>query len=97
MNDRVGNISFPVKRSSELGKKPYSDKLALIIDEEVRMLVAKAFKRTQKIIDSHQDKLVKVRHDDVTLKGVFRYLIARGLELGLVSVCGGNGGGENSL
>lgn len=33
MNDRIGNISFPVKKPSELGKKPYSDKLARLIDE----------------------------------------------------------------
>ena len=33
MNDKVGKISFPVKKSSEFGKKPYSDKLTRLIDE----------------------------------------------------------------
>jgi len=60
MNKRVGNISFPIKKSSEFGKKPYSDKLALVVDEEVRLLVGRAFKRTQEILDKNHDKLLKV-------------------------------------
>ena len=33
MNDRVGPISFPLKKKEDFGKKPYSDKLARMIDE----------------------------------------------------------------
>ncbi|KAK3746774.1 hypothetical protein QZH41_013598, partial [Actinostola sp. cb2023] len=60
MNNRVGNISFPVKKSSEFGKKPYSDQLALVIDEEVRLLVGRAFKTTQEILNKNHGKLLKV-------------------------------------
>lgn len=35
MNDRVGPISFPLKKQGEISKKPYSDKLAKMIDEVV--------------------------------------------------------------
>lgn len=57
MNDKVGKISFPVKRSSEFGKKPYSDKLARLIDEEVRVLVTRAFQRTEQILRDNNVKL----------------------------------------
>ena len=33
MNDRVGPISFPLKKNTDFAKKPYSDKLARMIDE----------------------------------------------------------------
>ena len=38
MNDRVGPISFPLKKQGEISKKPYSDKLAKMIDEVVSFL-----------------------------------------------------------
>lgn len=33
MSPRVGNVSFPVRKPSELTKKFYSDKLAKLMDE----------------------------------------------------------------
>lgn len=33
MNEQVGPISFPVRNRGELSKKPYSDKMARLIDE----------------------------------------------------------------
>eukprot|EP00795_Rhopilema_esculentum_P001916 gene1916-16423_t len=33
MNSRIGPISFPLKKNTDYGKKPYSDKLARMIDE----------------------------------------------------------------
>ena len=33
MNDRVGPLSFPLKKNTDFAKKPYSDKLARMIDE----------------------------------------------------------------
>ena len=33
MNSRIGPISFPSKKNTDYGKKPYSDKLARMIDE----------------------------------------------------------------
>lgn len=62
MNDRIGNISFPVKKPSELGKKPYSDKLARLIDEEVRLLITQCYQRTESLIDKHSEELEKVAH-----------------------------------
>jgi len=33
MSPRVGNVSFPVRKPTELTKKFYSDKLAKLMDE----------------------------------------------------------------
>lgn len=33
MSSRVGNVSFPVRKPTELTKKFYSDKLAKLMDE----------------------------------------------------------------
>lgn len=60
MNDRVGNISLPIKKPSELGKKPYSDKLSRLIDEEVRLLISQCYQRTESLIDQHLEELRKV-------------------------------------
>ncbi|XP_028392662.1 paraplegin-like [Dendronephthya gigantea] len=60
MNARVGNISLPQKKANELGKKPYSDKLSRLIDEEVRSLISKCYKRTESLIERHTEELQKV-------------------------------------
>ncbi|XP_032226471.2 paraplegin isoform X2 [Nematostella vectensis] len=72
MNDRVGNISFPVKKSQEFGKKPYSDHLSHLIDEEVRLLISRAFDATDNILTKHSDKL-KVLAEELIKKEVLNY------------------------
>lgn len=57
MNERVGYISFPEKTRGEFGTKPYSKKLAAVIDEEARNLVAQAYKNTENILKDNLDKL----------------------------------------
>ena len=42
MNERVGPISFQLKKNTDFGKKPYSDKLARMIDEVCLHCVAAA-------------------------------------------------------
>ena len=37
MNSKVGNISLPLKKPNELGKKPYSDRLSRLIDEVISL------------------------------------------------------------
>lgn len=60
MNERVGNISLPIKKPSELGKKPYSDKLSRLVDEEVRLLISRCYQHTESLIDQHLEELRKV-------------------------------------
>lgn len=72
MNPRVGNISFPVRKPSEPTKKFYSDKLAKLMDEEVRILIRKAFLTTNTIIEENLDKLNALAHELLT-KEVLSY------------------------
>lgn len=60
MNHRVGNVSFNEVQESNQFNKPYSEKTAELIDEEVRMLIADAYDRTKKLLLGKQEGLVKV-------------------------------------
>jgi len=75
MNDKVGPISFQLKKPGEYRKKPYSDKMARMIDEEASKLIAHAHLVTKKLLDDNKDKLEKlaesllekevINHDDL--------------------------------
>ncbi len=43
MNDRVGPVSFHLKKNTDFAKKPYSDKLARMIDEVIIMTISLNF------------------------------------------------------
>lgn len=53
----VGHISFPKENPDEMGKKPYSKRLANVIDQRASLLVRSAFEKTQEIIKNNVDKL----------------------------------------
>lgn len=57
MNEKVGLICFPEEETKEMGRRPYSKKLANVIDVEVRNLVASAHKHTEKVLLKHKDQL----------------------------------------
>ncbi|XP_065064384.1 paraplegin-like [Rhopilema esculentum] len=57
MNSRIGPISFPLKKNTDYGKKPYSDKLARMIDEEASSLVKVAYEKTEEIIKRNEEML----------------------------------------
>ncbi|XP_062511013.1 paraplegin-like [Corticium candelabrum] len=60
MNSRIGHISFPLSRSSDMVKKPFSQKLSKMIDEEVRLQVSQAYSHTEQVLKEHHDKLRKL-------------------------------------
>lgn len=62
LNDKVGNISFyDSSGQSEYSlSKPYSEKTAEIIDQEVKKMVDEAYERTKKILTDNKDKLAKL-------------------------------------
>ena len=59
LNDKIGNISFydSSGQAEYQFNKPYSNKTAEIIDEEVKKLIDKAYERTKKILLENKDKL----------------------------------------
>ncbi|XP_043208534.1 paraplegin-like [Amphibalanus amphitrite] len=54
MNEAVGPLSFD---PSTPGRKPYSRKLAALMDVEARALVARAYRHTEQVLQENMDKL----------------------------------------
>lgn len=60
MSEKVGLLSFSDEETGLDTKKPYSKKLANLMDLEARQLVAKAYQHTEKLLKNNADKLEKV-------------------------------------
>ena len=68
MSESMGPISFPDedRNSREFGRRPYSKRLAHTMDDEVRNIIARAYKRTESILLQHRHMLEKVYlHENV--------------------------------
>jgi len=59
LNEKIGNISFydSSGQSDYSFSKPYSEKTAELIDEEVKIIVDGAYQRTMQILQDNRDKL----------------------------------------
>ena len=59
LNDKIGNVSFYDSSGQQdmTFNKPYSEKTAETIDEEVRKLIDSAYVRTKKILSENKEKL----------------------------------------
>ena len=55
MNDRVGQLAFPKEDGNP--EKMYSDHTAQVIDEEVRLIVEQAYKRTLELIEGRKEQV----------------------------------------
>jgi ATP-dependent metalloprotease FtsH len=62
LNDKIGNISYYDSSGQQDYNftKPYSEKTAQLIDEEVKKLVDEAYARTKKLLLDNRDKLDKL-------------------------------------
>lgn len=62
LSDKVGNISYydSSGQSEYSFSKPYSEKTAEMIDQEVKDMVDAAYERTKKILSENKDKLEKL-------------------------------------
>lgn len=62
LNKRIGNLSFydSSGQSDYSFSKPYSEKTAEAIDEEVRKMIEAAYERTKKLLLESQEKLQKL-------------------------------------
>ena len=61
MNNKVGLVSFYSEQESF--QKPYSEETASMIDEEVRILVKKAYAKARHILIDKKDLLTKLAEE----------------------------------
>lgn len=60
LNDKLGNITYyDSQNGNDMGfTKPYSEKTAQVIDEEISKIIEAQYKRAKQILTEHQEKLV---------------------------------------
>nr|GMD43447.1 ATP-dependent zinc metalloprotease FTSH 10, mitochondrial-like [Ipomoea batatas] len=59
-SDKVGLLSFPPNDNAFEMSKPYSNKTAAIIDNEVREWIAKAYECTVQLIEEHKENVAQI-------------------------------------
>jgi len=74
LSDKVGNISYydSSGQSEYSFSKPYSEKTAEMIDQEVKDMVDKAYERTKKILAENKDKLEKLANELLEKEVIFK-------------------------
>ena len=74
LSDKIGNISYydSTGQSDYSFSKPYSEKTAQLIDEEVKSMVDKAYERTLNILKENKDKLTLLAEKLLEKEVIFR-------------------------
>jgi len=57
MNEKIGNVSFYDPAQENQFTKPYSEETSKLIDEEVRLLIEKAYEHTKNLLTEKSDQL----------------------------------------
>lgn len=74
LNKRLGNISYydSTGRNEYAFTKPYSEKTAQVIDEEISVLIEKAYKNAKQILMKHKKQLTKLATTLMEKEVIFR-------------------------
>ena len=74
LSDKLGNISYydSTGQSDYSFSKPYSEKTAQLIDEEVSKLIEESYARTVKILTENKDKLTQLAEILLEKEVIFR-------------------------
>lgn len=62
MNEKVGNVSFYDPAQESTFTKPYSEETGKLIDNEVRILVEKAYERTKQLLRQKKKEVEDLAH-----------------------------------
>lgn len=57
MNNIVGLLSFSEEEIKARGTRPFSKRLASVMDDEAKKLLFKAYKNTENLLTEHKEKL----------------------------------------
>ena len=61
LNDRIGNLTYYDSSGQEYSfTKPYSEKTAEVIDEEISKLIEEQYNRAKELLQKNKDKLIKL-------------------------------------
>lgn len=74
LNDKLGNISYydSTGQQEYSFQKPYSEKTAQVIDEEVSKMIESAYKRAVKIIKENKEKVEKLANKLLEKEVIFK-------------------------
>ncbi|WP_185852607.1 ATP-dependent zinc metalloprotease FtsH [Blattabacterium cuenoti] len=74
LNDRIGNISYydSTGQSEFSFSKPYSEKTAQIIDEEISKIIAEQYQRAKNLLKSNEKKLSMLANELLEKEVIFR-------------------------
>ncbi len=73
LNDKIGNISFYDTSGQEfMMQKPYSEKTAETIDDEVKKLIDIAYEKTKKLLRDNRDKLDQLANKLIEKEVIFK-------------------------
>ncbi len=74
LNDKIGNVSYYDSTGQQEYSfvKPYSEKTAQLIDEEVSLLIENAYNRAIKIIKDNKEKVEKLAQVLLEKEVIFR-------------------------
>lgn len=74
LSEKVGNISYydSSGQNDYSFSKPYSEKTAQLIDEEVKLLIETSYIRTKKILEDNKDKLIALAEKLLEKEVIFR-------------------------
>lgn len=73
MNNAVGNVNFYDPNNEYGFTKPYSEKTAEIIDEQVREMISAAYQRTKNLLNEKRDSLERVANELLKREVIFQY------------------------
>jgi cell division protease FtsH len=72
LNDKIGNISYYDSQGRESFQRPYSEKTAQIIDEEVSKLIENQYNRALQILGQNKEQLTQLAEKLLSAEVIFK-------------------------